>query len=109
MAVNTWGAVNTWEAGGNSASVALTVPAPVFSVSGGLGLSASVAFALDAPVFSVSGGAVTDYPIASISFIIDKPSFKDNLYSNSFGIGFNKSSVFNSGVIKINTFNGVTK
>lgn len=88
MAVNTWGAVNTWEAGGNSASVALIVPAPVFSV---------------------SGGAVTDYPIASISFIIDKPSFKDNLYSNSFGMGFNKSSAFNSGVIKRNTFNGVTK
>ena len=73
------------------------------------GVTGSVSLLMPEPVFNITGGVVTDYPIGVVSFTIDKPSFKDNVYSNSFSNGYLKQAAFSSGIIKQSGFIGVNK
>lgn len=109
MSVNTWGAVNVWADAGVDADINLSFAAPVFNVSGGLGLSATVSVELPSIVFAIEGGAITDYPIATISFTVKKPDFKDNVYTNSFPNGYIRQAEFTNGIIKQSAFIGVNK
>jgi hypothetical protein len=79
-AVNTWGPVNTWIAGGDTtnANIDITIGKPEFSATAqslGLSTNANVSITISKPEFSATAQAIGVDNNATVSFNIAAPIF----------------------------------